>query len=125
MDAPWKKYVYHQFSMGWRMGPSQTYMREWRQWFAKQPTEEKKSYQNENPLPDGWFYFYDLQGPYNEDELWAKIDQAKLEYLDRKYKEALYCIDKGETSKADAALQAIVEMSGKYKDAKALLEQLR
>ena len=58
-EPPWLAFPdYPRFSMGWRMGPGQDYMCEFREWFDGLTVKQRNAYREYYLEPDNWTRFY-------------------------------------------------------------------
>jgi hypothetical protein len=58
---PWIKHPdIKRFSIGWRMGMGESYLRDWYNFFDNLNRKEQRNYQNENPEAISWWGFYNL-----------------------------------------------------------------
>jgi hypothetical protein len=51
------------YSIGWRMGRGENYVKEWWDFYAALPDAEKASYKAKYPEPQGWEGFYTKEHP--------------------------------------------------------------
>jgi hypothetical protein len=53
MLPPWAAFPYYSaFTIGWRMGDGEWYLRDWVQWYDRLPDEKKLDYQHRFPAPN-------------------------------------------------------------------------
>ena len=60
MEPPWKVFPdYSRFSMGWRMGPGEGFIMEYRSWFKALTDKETFNYKEKHKEPEEWVGFFD------------------------------------------------------------------
>src|SRR5262245_4467420 len=81
-SPPWRVFPeIPRFSIGWRMGSGEDYLREWAKWFMGLSNAEKAGYRAQWPEPETWVGFFDhLESSYSwpptREEQWAQIEAA-------------------------------------------------
>ena len=59
MKAIWLEFPdYERGSLGWRMGPGESYIRKWQKFYKNLSIEQREEYRIRYPEPIGWEGFY-------------------------------------------------------------------
>jgi len=59
MEPLWIAHPHIPFmSIGWRMGPGETYMRDFTRWFLRLTPRERNAYEAAHPEPEAWSGFW-------------------------------------------------------------------
>jgi hypothetical protein len=76
MKPPWVIYPkISAGSIGWRMGPGETYWDEFDRWYKNLPEDTRLRFRSDNPEPEGWDDFYDLKEKHLTS--WTDAERAK------------------------------------------------
>jgi hypothetical protein len=61
LPPPWIKFPKIPWlSIGWRMGPGESYRVEWHNWFCRLSTSDREHYKSQFPEGKGWTGFYKM-----------------------------------------------------------------
>jgi hypothetical protein len=101
----WKMFPYPWGSMGYRMGPGETYWNKWEGWYQSLSAAEQEQYRVENPEPDSWQHFYEMISitPRDRDGMFVfldKRDAAEKAHFARVHELARQCEQRGESDEA-------------------------
>ena len=59
LKAPWEEFPdYPRGSLGWRMGPGEDHVDDWRRFYSELTPEERAAYQCRHPAQGEWIGFY-------------------------------------------------------------------
>lgn len=60
MEPPWDIFPEDMTSLRWRMGPGEDYRNNFSQWYCDLSDNDKCSYREKHPEPEGWQNYYSI-----------------------------------------------------------------